>query len=424
MSLSDDGKPAAPQATDGASVEKEAETENKTPAPATTDLPQNPYPPIVLQYYDTEGKVHPVKTPVYDAKGSAEQSILDRVCESGTTNSVETLAHILLFGQNIYPKDESAGLQLLEQVEKRGRFLMAALLRATHQLSIRNKENDEKENFDTLVKDVLKHHKDPENRENNFYCATFLLRVPGKASRKLAIKYMRRSADQGYGPALLCVAESYYNGRHGEKLTKEDLEEAGNCLARAHAAGQKTATLYLGIFHARGIYGFPLEEDIAENYFMQLTEGESSSLTTMDEHGCRAQAYFYLGELCEARKEDNALQYFQKAADLGVSQAVMKLSIAHFFGALGLKKNLQEAVLHLQRALALGNPEAMSIFGNLAKEGDSSPNALARAMESLRSSGASPPQMEKDPNNASERPKKPTKAQKKRAARRKQKKST
>lgn len=416
------GGTGVPPPSEAAPFGKAAETdagtgsEGQVPAgPTTAELPANLYPCITLYFNfkdNAKEETRPLKTPVFNADGTAMEQTIKRVCESATTASVESLAHVLLFGQGGLPTDAQAGLRLVEEIERRGETLVAALMRANHKIDVIKaemekegaEEKDEKEQkeekkdrgeeFKQIITNVLNRHDDLQDAEKNFYIAVFLLRVPGTVNRDLAITYMHRAANQGYAPAMYCLAESFLNGD-----TADDFREAKEWLLKAHKAGMMKASVKLGIIYMYGLYEFGVDFDVAEQYLQQVREAEvSGEHMKADEVECRAQANFYMGILCELREDNKgAVKYWKEAGSFGSSRAVLRLSMAAYNGTHGVKIDKVEALSLLQRALQMGDLVAGNIMAKLSVEGTPAAvdvfeelQTLAAEVASLSSTGEKP----------------------------------
>ena len=129
----------------------------------------------------------------------------------------------------------------------------------------------------------------------------------------------------------------------------------------------KESLLFLGLMYYKGLYAHQSYKKAIEYFKLAANNGSS-------------KAYFYLGEIAENKildeedkdksYDDMAFNYYKKSADLGLSEAYAKIGVILEQGLLHTKQNLQEAAKTFKKSVDIDeNPTGLNGLGNAYYEG-------------------------------------------------------
>ena len=129
----------------------------------------------------------------------------------------------------------------------------------------------------------------------------------------------------------------------------------------------KESLLFLGLMYYKGLYAHQSYKKAIEYFKLAAKNGSS-------------KAYYYLGEIAENEildeedkdksYDDMAFNYYKKSADLGLSEAYAKIGVILEQGLLQTKKNLQEAAKTFKKSVDIDeNPTGLNGLGNAYYEG-------------------------------------------------------
>jgi len=139
-----------------------------------------------------------------------------------------------------------------------------------------------------------------------------------KADRFEQMKWLRRSAAQGYSPAMLDLGKEYQTGLGA---VGKDIDVALIWYQRAAEAGSAEAIVEMGLIFA---WGFDLEQDVGRAERLLLAAGERghseafASLAYFHSHGANPELW---PELSNWQQDlPLALKLYRRASDLGSIQ--------------------------------------------------------------------------------------------------------
>jgi TPR repeat protein len=140
------------------------------------------------------------------------------------------------------------------------------------------------------------------------------------------LKWLTKSADQGYARAQSDLGAFYISGRHVAPDTKRGLE----LLGKAAAQGDPSASYNLGVMYRDGL-GVAENRQKAESYFLSAAKKGHSD------------AQYGLARIAYDRKDfAQAVEWYGKAAQQGDLQATYNLAYMYHEG-LGVDKSYQKA---------------------------------------------------------------------------------
>lgn len=161
-----------------------------------------------------------------------------------------------------------------------------------------------------------------------------------------AIEYYQRSVDIGDSNAFCCLGACYGQGIGVEK----DLSKAFEYYQKALDLGNKNAEIFMDLQSSKNDY----------TKFCQLLKENSNS---QDPDVAYMLGVNYENGISGEIDLSKAIEYYSKAAELGLSDAINSLGVLYENGK-GVDKDISKAIEYYQQAANLGNSD--SIF-NLAK---------------------------------------------------------
>ena len=165
-----------------------------------------------------------------------------------------------------------------------------------------------------------------------------------------AVKWYRKSAEQGNSDAQWMLGEMYLTGGEAGK----NVMEAVRWLRKAAEQGNAKAQLRLGVCYGEGV---GVSEDAAEAarwYHKAATQGDVKAQAMLGL--CYQDGVGVMQDVTEAAR------WYQKAAEQGSAEAQVFLGSMYVIGS-GVKKNEQEAVRLYRKAAEQGNAEAQYYLG-------------------------------------------------------------
>lgn len=97
-----------------------------------------------------------------------------------------------------------------------------------------------------------------------------------------------------------------------------------------------------------------------------------------------AEELFYLGNLCEVEKTDQAKDLkeaflcYQQSGDLGYPEAYTRIAVSYYRGD-GVEGNIDNAVIYFEKAISLHSVRAMNFLATLLSHGLGVPKDVKRA---------------------------------------------
>jgi len=200
-----------------------------------------------------------------------------------------------------------------------------------------------------------------------------------------AVEWYVKAADGGYAKAMHNLGKFYFDGTG----VKQDYRQSIKWFRKASDAGMALSMNNVAVQYSKGL-GVPQNADEAMKWYRKAVKSRSTlAVDNMGKLHAKAQgsareeiAQWLIGQAKAnnahvafalamwhntGRYEfptDNArtILYLQKAADLGVPQAMFNLSQMYLAG-LGVDKDEQKAREWLNKAAAAGNKMALELVG-------------------------------------------------------------
>lgn len=181
-----------------------------------------------------------------------------------------------------------------------------------------------------------------------------------------AYEWYRKAADKDHGPAMREIGDLYYNGHYGAEGDDRDYRSARQWYQKAADEGDVTAYSELGNMYRDGTSDGAGGEPDYVKMMEQYRKGENAGSET---------AIFYIGYsyymgYTEDGKTDfeTASRYFEKAANMGLPNAMRALGIMYSNGDLG-EPDPQTARDWYLRAADEGDAVSMQNLGFLYYNG-------------------------------------------------------
>lgn len=193
--------------------------------------------------------------------------------------------------------------------------------------------------------------------------------------RQNAKKSNDASTQLDFAKYLIEIAESMQvaeEDKAGKKARKSLLQEGIKWVKRLATSGlslgkpaHAEAQFFLAECHGNGLFGLHINHDKAFALYVQASKQNHPASTY------RAAVCYEIGA-GPRRDFARAVQFYRKAAALGDTQAMYKLSIILLTGAMNVPKNEREGVTWLKRAAQAAdeqNPEALHELASVYEQG-------------------------------------------------------
>ena len=158
-----------------------------------------------------------------------------------------------------------------------------------------------------------------------------------------AFDWFRQSAEGGYLDSMVEVAERYEDG----KGTRSDQSQALTWYRKAADKGSGKAMNRLGLVYEEGRLGVRTDDAEATRWFLRAAEA-----------GYDWGMYNLAGRLAAGtgtdKDEDGALDWYRKAADAGLVQAMNRVGLIYDNGSLGVSEDEAEATYWYRKAAEAG----------------------------------------------------------------------
>lgn len=225
-----------------------------------------------------------------------------------------------------------------------------------------------------------------------------------------AFEYYLRAADNGDTAAQLEVGKRYYFGR---EPVKEDNSQAFAWFSRAVEGHDAEAVYLLGECFEHG-FGTTENINLAHKYYCEAADGGDMdakaklaawhyygrppvvavdyerafelSGSALEESGVAA----YIRALCYdngngvTQSRAKAVEYYEKAAEAGITGAVNDLAYIYFQGTHNVQKNYERAFVLAEKAAAVGVVDSMTLLGKCYDDGLGVPGDKEKALEWYR----------------------------------------
>ncbi|MEG3638721.1 tetratricopeptide repeat protein [Magnetococcus sp. PR-3] len=193
---------------------------------------------------------------------------------------------------------------------------------------------------------------------------TILQKPPISQDHQRGAAWMKKSAQQGFLPAQYSMATLH---QHGQGVTK-DLQQALYWWEKAAQQGHVLAQFKLGTAYMHGT-GSLIDLDKAVFWLKKAAQQDM------------AQAYLHLGSIQFQRtqKQQQALPYLRKAADLGLAQAQYLFGVLYQTGKIG-QKNPEQAFQWFKKAALQAHPKAALQVATAYRKGQGTPKDMTAAL--------------------------------------------
>lgn len=189
---------------------------------------------------------------------------------------------------------------------------------------------------------------------------TLLKTGPYPEDERLALKWLRLSANQGFPRAQYEMGELYYHGHCGVKMGDSNMEYKWYKLASDQ--GHPKAQARLAQMYDMGQPPVTRDEQMVfKLYLLSAHQGEAQGICGL--------GTAYRDGVGVAKDEKLALKYIKQASDLGWMCAHYFLGSAYFHGRLGLKKDQKAAVELWKKASEEGMSKATFEVGHCYLKG-------------------------------------------------------
>lgn len=132
----------------------------------------------------------------------------------------------------------------------------------------------------------------------------------------------------------------------------------------------------------------PFCRTVTHYYFSEFKERMDKRIEANDPRAYANMASFYMdgrhAQCGLTRDISKAIQYYQKAAELGLDRGHYNLGLAYFTGNHGIKKDVKKATHHFEHAAIRGNTVARDLLGNIESQNGDNARALRHWMIAAR----------------------------------------
>lgn len=204
----------------------------------------------------------------------------------------------------------------------------------------------------------------------SYSCGFILMRGSSDVPRDIekSLSMFQLAVEQNYKAATRDLARYYYS-----ENTEEGHRKALDYFLQytEYRPKDPDALLHIGLIYETGI-GVPKNIDLARKYYERAAEEDETGM-----------AYNFLGGTFMVAEETEsnerkAVEYFQKAIELGNADAMIRICFYLHNGRGGLKPNIHKEIELLTNASKQGYHDATYRLGRLYEEGES---GIARNME-------------------------------------------
>lgn len=183
-------------------------------------------------------------------------------------------------------------------------------------------------------------------------------------NNKEAARYYRQAAEKGDSSAQFALFEAFTLGRG----VKQDYEQAANWCHKAADRGRPTAKIHLANLYLEG-RGVERDEKLSEYWLRKVAEisltdynfssvakpyDENNDLVPLTPSILFKWAQFYTDGVGLAQDHEQALYWYQEAADRGFAPAQCRLASMYLSGA-HVDQNDQEAIAWFKKAAEQGD---------------------------------------------------------------------
>jgi TPR repeat protein len=183
-----------------------------------------------------------------------------------------------------------------------------------------------------------------------------------------AVKWFRKSAEQGHAVAQYCLGVSYDKGEG----VPQDYAEAVKWFRKSAEQGHAVAQYCLGVFYYRG-------EGVEKDYVNAAIWFRKAAEQNDAEAQRNLGVCYYNGEGVE-KDYAEAVKWFRKSADQGHADAQCYLGAGYAKGE-GVEKDYAEAVKWYRKAAESGNMSAQYLLGNCYANGNGVEEDYAEAVK-------------------------------------------
>ena len=221
--------------------------------------------------------------------------------------------------------------------------------------SAKNGNND---SIEALKELGIDYKKEPTTPEEQFQFANDCYK---EKKYEEAIKWCKKSAEQGHTKAQHTLAKMYYKGQG----VKQDYEESFKWFGKSIENGTAKDQYDLGMRYYKG-------NQVKQDYEEALKWFEKSAKQGHIEAQYNLGTIYYNGNIVEQNYEE-AIKWFIKSAEQGNSKAQYNLGAMYEAGE-GVKENIEEAIKWYKKSADQGDEDAKEALKEL--EGDKSDEEL------------------------------------------------
>ena len=212
--------------------------------------------------------------------------------------------------------------------------------------SAKNGNND---SIEALKELGIDYKKEPTTPEEQFQFANDCYK---EKKYEEAIKWCKKSAEQGHTKAQHTLAKMYYKGQG----VKQDYEESFKWFGKSIENGTAKDQYDLGMRYYKG-------EQVKQNYKEAIKWFEKSAKQGHIEAQYNLGTIYYNGNIVEQNYEE-AIKWFIKSAEQGNSKAQYNLGAMYEAGE-GVKENIEEAIKWYKKSADQGNNDSIEALKEL-----------------------------------------------------------